>query len=79
MSLFGILLGLFVGNLQKTLGQHKGPIFALKWNRKGNYILTAGVDKVGTSHHLCFYIALPTCMGGLITPLTLVTYCTKPP
>ncbi|KAL5109220.1 F-box-like/WD repeat-containing protein TBL1X [Taenia crassiceps] len=33
------------GNLQKTLGQHKGPIFALKWNRKGNYILTAGVDK----------------------------------
>ncbi|VDK42270.1 unnamed protein product [Taenia asiatica] len=45
MSLFEILFGLFVGNLQKTLGQHKGPIFALKWNRKGNYILTAGVDK----------------------------------
>ena len=31
-----------------TLGQHKGPIFALKWNKKGNYILSAGVDKVGT-------------------------------
>ncbi|KAL5961476.1 F-box-like/WD repeat-containing protein TBL1XR1 [Taenia solium] len=45
MSLFEIPFGLFVGNLQKTLGQHKGPIFALKWNRKGNYILTAGVDK----------------------------------
>jgi len=27
------------------LGQHKGPIFALKWNKKGNYILSAGVDK----------------------------------
>ncbi|VDM34206.1 unnamed protein product, partial [Hydatigera taeniaeformis] len=36
---------IYAGNLQKTLGQHKGPIFALKWNRKGNYILTAGVDK----------------------------------
>lgn len=34
------------GNLASTLGQHKGPIFALKWNRKGNYILSAGVDKV---------------------------------
>ncbi|XP_058297810.1 F-box-like/WD repeat-containing protein TBL1X [Hylobates moloch] len=33
------------GNLASTLGQHKGPIFALKWNRKGNYILSAGVDK----------------------------------
>jgi len=27
------------------LGQHKGPIFALKWNKKGNFILSAGVDK----------------------------------
>lgn len=34
------------GNLRNTLGQHKGPIFALKWNKKGNYILSAGVDKV---------------------------------
>ena len=33
------------GRLASTLGQHKGPIFALKWNRKGNYILSAGVDK----------------------------------
>ncbi|XP_030782149.1 F-box-like/WD repeat-containing protein TBL1Y isoform X3 [Rhinopithecus roxellana] len=33
------------GNLTSTLGQHKGPIFALKWNKKGNYILSAGVDK----------------------------------
>ncbi|XP_048882538.1 F-box-like/WD repeat-containing protein TBL1X [Brienomyrus brachyistius] len=33
------------GNLASTLGQHKGPIFALKWNKKGNSILSAGVDK----------------------------------
>ncbi|KAG0428402.1 hypothetical protein HPB47_024616 [Ixodes persulcatus] len=36
------------GRLASTLGQHKGPIFALKWNRKGNYILSAGVDKVSS-------------------------------
>jgi len=36
----------FTGNLASTLGQHKGPIFALKWNKKGNFILSAGVDKV---------------------------------
>jgi transducin (beta)-like 1 len=34
------------GTLKSTLGQHKGPIFALKWNKKGNYILSAGVDRV---------------------------------
>nr|CAB3266854.1 F-box-like/WD repeat-containing protein TBL1XR1 [Phallusia mammillata] len=33
------------GHLENILGQHKGPIFALKWNKKGNYILSAGVDK----------------------------------
>ncbi|XP_055386131.1 F-box-like/WD repeat-containing protein TBL1XR1 [Condylostylus longicornis] len=33
------------GQLASTLGQHKGPIFALKWNKRGNYILSAGVDK----------------------------------
>ncbi|EFX69349.1 hypothetical protein DAPPUDRAFT_329211 [Daphnia pulex] len=33
------------GRLASTLGQHKGPTFALKWNKKGNYILSAGVDK----------------------------------
>ncbi len=30
------------GKLEKTLGQHKGPIFALKWNKSGHYILSAG-------------------------------------
>lgn len=33
------------GRLISSMGQHKGPIFALKWNQKGNYILSAGVDK----------------------------------
>lgn len=32
------------GRLSDTLGQHTGPIFALKWNKKGNYILSAGVS-----------------------------------
>ncbi len=31
------------GKLERTLGQHKGPIFALKWNKSGNYILSAGI------------------------------------
>lgn len=34
------------GRLADTLGQHKGPIFALKWNKKGNYILSAGVSEL---------------------------------
>uniref|UniRef100_A0A8C5KMD3 F-box-like/WD repeat-containing protein TBL1XR1 n=1 Tax=Jaculus jaculus TaxID=51337 RepID=A0A8C5KMD3_JACJA len=33
------------GNLASTLGQHTGPIFALKWNKKGHFVLSAGVDK----------------------------------
>ncbi|XP_047524349.1 F-box-like/WD repeat-containing protein ebi isoform X2 [Pieris napi] len=32
------------GKLISTLAQHKGPIFALKWNKSGNYITSAGVD-----------------------------------
>lgn len=43
----------FLGNLASTLGQHKGPIFALKWNKKGNFILSAGVDKV---RHVDFWL-----------------------
>ena len=47
------------GQLFSTLGQHKGPIFALKWNKKGNYILSAGVDKVCVLSvcSLCIYVA----------------------
>ena len=38
------------GELKATLVQHSGPIFALKWNHKGNYIVTGGVDKVVYMH-----------------------------
>ncbi|XP_027059710.1 F-box-like/WD repeat-containing protein TBL1XR1-A [Pocillopora damicornis] len=33
------------GELVKTLGDYKGPIFSIKWNKKGNYLISAGVDK----------------------------------
>jgi transducin (beta)-like 1 len=33
------------GELKSTLVYHSGPIFALKWNNKGNFIATGGVDK----------------------------------
>ena len=39
------------GELKNTLGQHKGPIFALKWNKSGNYILSAGSDDIYLSVH----------------------------
>lgn len=56
-SIVGVLFNLILrvcflfspGNLASTLGQHKGPIFALKWNKKGNFILSAGVDKVSAN------------------------------
>lgn len=47
------------GNLASTLGQHKGPIFALKWNKKGNYILSAGVDKVSIRLTYVFELSAP--------------------
>ena len=34
------------GSLRATLSHHSGPVFALKWNNKGNYLATGGVDKV---------------------------------
>ncbi|KAK2557563.1 F-box-like/WD repeat-containing protein TBL1XR1 [Acropora cervicornis] len=33
------------GELVRLLSDHKGPIFSIKWNKKGNYLLSAGVDK----------------------------------
>jgi len=33
------------GQLQKVLQAHKGPIFSLKWNRKGDLLLSGSVDK----------------------------------
>lgn len=51
------------GRLSKTLGQHKGPIFALKWNKRGNYILSAGVDKVSLLH--CFFYSFMISFSSL--------------
>lgn len=39
------------GELNTMLVRHSGPIFALKWNSKGNYIVTGGVDKVKKKHN----------------------------
>lgn len=33
------------GELTSTLTKHKGPIFSLKWNRTGQYLLSGSVDK----------------------------------
>ena len=33
------------GNLKITLNRHKGPIFSLKWNKNGEYLLSGSVDK----------------------------------
>jgi WD40 repeat protein len=34
-----------IGELRSTLNKHKGPIFSLKWNKKGDYLLSGSVDK----------------------------------
>mmetsp|Transcript_1238 Transcript_1238/g.1453 ORF Transcript_1238/g.1453 Transcript_1238/m.1453 type:complete len:507 (-) Transcript_1238:202-1722(-) len=34
------------GELKLTLVEHKATIFSLKWNKKGNYLLTASVDQL---------------------------------
>lgn len=33
------------GKLKQTLDKHSGPIFALKWNKKGDMLLSGSVDK----------------------------------
>ncbi|KAL2895107.1 WD40 repeat-containing protein HOS15 [Bienertia sinuspersici] len=33
------------GDLKSTLNKHKGPVFSLKWNKKGDYLLSGSVDK----------------------------------
>ena len=33
------------GQLRNTLTKHKGPIFSIKWNKSGDYLLSASVDK----------------------------------
>lgn len=46
------------GRLASTLGQHKGPIFALKWNKRGNYILSAGVSSASFGIYFPFLLFL---------------------
>jgi WD40 repeat protein len=36
---------LWLGELKSTLSKHKGPIFSLKWNKRGDYILTGSCDQ----------------------------------
>ncbi|KTF76135.1 hypothetical protein cypCar_00042604, partial [Cyprinus carpio] len=66
------------GNLASTLGQHKGPIFALKWNKKGNFILSAGVDKEQT---MCIHVCklartrpIIEFQGHTVRPVAFVLY-----
>lgn len=33
------------GKLKMTLEKHQGPIFALKWNKKGDLLLSGSIDK----------------------------------
>uniref|UniRef100_A0A3Q7GFN3 Ig-like domain-containing protein n=1 Tax=Solanum lycopersicum TaxID=4081 RepID=A0A3Q7GFN3_SOLLC len=35
---------LATGELVCTLNKHKGPIMSLKWNKKGNYLLSGSID-----------------------------------
>ena len=34
-----------LGKLKRTLDKHVGPVFALKWNKKGDMLLSGSVDK----------------------------------
>lgn len=36
---------LWLGELKSTLSKHSGPIFSLKWNKRGDYIVTGSCDK----------------------------------
>ena len=33
------------GDLKQVCGAHNGPVFALKWNKKGDMVVSSGVDK----------------------------------
>ncbi|KAK8373736.1 hypothetical protein O3P69_016262, partial [Scylla paramamosain] len=61
------------GRLASNFGQHKGPVFALKWNKKGNYFLSAGVDKGNVSAGM----GVPGCMPGTMfapIPVEVISY-----
>ncbi|KAK8388219.1 hypothetical protein O3P69_020245 [Scylla paramamosain] len=61
------------GRLAYNLGQHKDPIFALKWNKKGNYFLSVGVDKGDVSASM----GVPGCIPGTMfapIPVEVISY-----
>ena len=39
-----LLLTFLIGELVCTLNKHKGTIMSLKWNEKGNYLLSGSID-----------------------------------
>ena len=39
-----LLLTFHTGELVSTLNKHKGPIMSLKWNKKGNYLVSGSID-----------------------------------
>ncbi|KAK8373495.1 hypothetical protein O3P69_011996 [Scylla paramamosain] len=78
------------GRLASNFGQHKGPVFALKWNKKGNYFpkCWSGQGLVG-SLALSFYsidsekgnvsagMGVPGCMPGTMfapIPVEVISY-----
>jgi WD40 repeat protein len=44
-SIYAYLVNGISGDLKMTLARHKGPIFSLKWNKKGDMLLSGSVDK----------------------------------
>ena len=53
------MLTIYAGELTATLNKHQGPIFSLKWNKKGDYLLSGSVDKTAiVSYVLCIWCGL---------------------
>eukprot|EP00261_Vitis_vinifera_P041039 XP_019082282.1 PREDICTED: F-box-like/WD repeat-containing protein TBL1Y [Vitis vinifera] len=40
-----MILSICPGMLRSTLNKHKGPVFSLKWNKKGDNLLSGSMDK----------------------------------
>lgn len=64
--LFCVCLDL-IGELLKILSDYKGLIFFIKWNKKGNYLFSVGVDKV-------FYLFISMCVVIVIKVMKIVIY-----
>ena len=62
------------GELKASLVKHSGPVFALKWNSKGNYIATGGVDKVNNSS-TCICIVCSYALFICIVCVLNLTHC----